>query len=256
MDKERYLARIRFDGVLSKTDKILATLHRQHLYYIPFENLDVHYKRPFDLNLRRVYQKVVTNFRGGFCYELNLLFNWLLNEVGFSSRIIASRTFDNQGNPGPAFDHMCVYVQTEKEFLINVGFGDLFITPLEIRTGVQFDGRSFFKVEPLPNDEYLVWMSKEGVDFSARYTFSLNQVKAENFDGICHEKQTQADSFFVQNLICTKPTELGRITIFNDRLIEKVDKSRIESFIQNDDELRMTLWRKFGIVIPKGRRRK
>lgn len=253
MDKRRYLSRIGFDGILSRTDKILATLHRQHLHHIPFENLDIHYKRPFDLNLRNVYQKVVNNIRGGFCYELNLLFDWLLNEAGFSSRIIASRIFDGQDNPGPPFDHMCVYVETEKEFLVDVGFGDLFLTPLEIRSGVQCDGRNFFRVEHLSKREYLLSMSKDGMDFTRRYTFSLKKVKAESFDRICQKKQASPDSFFVKNIICTRPTETGRVTIFNNRLIEKQGGSRTERPIENDDELRMYLWRKFGITIPTRR---
>lgn len=249
MGKKEYLKRIKYTGSLAATDDVLASLHKQHVYQIPFENLDVYFKRKFDLNIVNVYQKVVTNKRGGFCYELNLLFNGLLTEMGFSSRIIASRIFDEQGNLGPAFDHMSVFVETRKRFLIDVGYGDLFVTPIEIKNGVQWDGRNYFQVDKLNEQEYLLSMSTDGIDFKKKYTFSLNVVNATDFDAMCLDKQSNPNSYFVRNVICTKPTPTSRITIFNNKLFEKTGESRTETLIQDDDNLKRRLKNKFGIVI-------
>jgi N-hydroxyarylamine O-acetyltransferase len=249
MNKQKYLERIGYDGIVSVTNKTLSNLHSQHVHSIPFENLDVHYKKSFDLHIENIFRKVIRDFRGGFCYELNLLFNWLLVEIGFSSRIIASRTISEDGTVGPEFDHMSVYVKTDREFLIDVGYGDLFLKPLEIKDGVQSDGRKFFRIENLNHLEYLLSMSDDGVEFKKRYTFSLHNVTAENFSAICFEKQTNPNSFFVKNLICTKPTDRGRVTIFNNKLIKENDESRTELALENDDELRRCLWYTFRIVV-------
>jgi N-hydroxyarylamine O-acetyltransferase len=249
MNKQRYLDRIDYEHIISVTNKTLSNLHSQHVHNIPFENLDIHYKKLFDLHLENIFRKVIRDFRGGFCYELNLLFNWLLGEIGFSSRIIASRTISEDGSVGPEFDHMSVYVKTDREFLIDVGYGDLFVKPLEIKDGVQSDGRKFFRIEKLNHPEYLLSMSDDGLDFKKRYTFSLHDVTAENFSPICFEKQTNPDSYFVKNLICTKPTDVGRVTIFNNRLINETAESTTELAIENDDELRRSLWYTFRIVV-------
>jgi N-hydroxyarylamine O-acetyltransferase len=180
---------------------------------------------------------------------LNLLFNWLLTELGFSSRIVAARIFNDNGTLGPKFDHMSVYVKTEKEFLVDVGYGDLFVTPIEIKSGLQYDGRNYFRIGKWSEQEYFVSMSPNGVDYSKRYTFSLEKVKAEDFDIICIDKQTNPDSYFVKNLICTKQTSTGRVTIFNDKLIEKNNDSRTETLIQTHDNLLVFLKHKFGIVL-------
>jgi N-hydroxyarylamine O-acetyltransferase len=180
---------------------------------------------------------------------LNLLFNWLLTEIGFTSRIVSARTFDNQGGLGPEFDHMSVYVKTEKEFLIDVGYGDLFVTPIEIKSGVQWDGRNYFRIDKLNEREYLVSMSPDGVDYLKRYTFSLDVIEADDFNIICVDKQTNPNSYFVKNVICTKPTDTGRVTIFNDKLIEKKGGLQVETSIQEDNSLRRCLEDKFGIVI-------
>jgi N-hydroxyarylamine O-acetyltransferase len=249
VDKSKYLKRINYAGHIDATDEVLAMLHKQHLYHVPFENLDIHYKRLFDLDLERIYQKVVNDVRGGFCYELNLLFNWLLVEIGFKSRIIAARIFTEDGMPGPELDHMSVYVKTEKEFLADVGYGDLFFTPLEIKTPVQWDGKNYFRIDRWNEGEYLLSMSPDEKEFSKRYTFSLDLVDAGDFDPICIDKQTNPSSYFVKNLTCTKPTEAGRTTIFNGKLIEKNGDLRIETLIGGEEDLQRVLKEKFGIVI-------
>ena len=114
MDKSRYLQRINFSARAGSDDNTLRLLHRHHVMSVPFENLDVHYHRLFDLEPENIYRKVVENYRGGFCYELNSLFNDLLIDVGFSTRIISARTFDSEGVLGPEFDHMAIHVRTDK----------------------------------------------------------------------------------------------------------------------------------------------
>jgi len=249
VDKLKYLERIGYHDVIDVTDDVLTSLHKRHVFQIPFENLDVYYKTMFDLDVGRVYQKVINDARGGFCYELNLLFNWLLREMGFSSRIIASRIFNEQGVRGPEFDHMSVYVRTEREFLVDVGYGDLFVTPIEIKSGAQWDGRNYFRIDKWNEHEYLISMSPDGVNYSKRYTFSLDMVKAEDFNIICLDKQTNLNSYFVKNAICTRPTSTGRVTIFNNKLVEKSGDFRVETPIQGDGNLRKHLREKFDIVI-------
>ena len=249
MTKRAYLERIKYSHPFRLSNNYLAKLHEQHVYHVPFENLDVYHKRIFDLDLKSIYKKVIHTGRGGFCYELNLLFNWLLNEIGFSGRIIASRIIDEQGKMGPEFDHMSVYVKTDKEFLVDVGYGDLFVTPLEIRSGIQSDGRNYFKIDKHHETSYLLSMSSDGIDFQQKYLFNLDVVQPEDFREICLDKQTNPNSYFVKNLVCTRLTDVGRVTIFNERLIEKNGGSRSETIILSDAELSAYLKERFDIVL-------
>lgn len=250
MNTHEYLNRIDYWHKIAADTETLFDLHKQHIFNVPFENLDVYYKKLFTIEPETVYQKVVVHYRGGFCYELNQLFHSLLTKIGFNSRIIAARIIDEAGNIGPAYDHMCLHVTTDKEYLADVGYGDLFIQPLEIRESVQHDGRNYFKLERNDHD-FLLWMSADGTDFQKKYMFNLTEVSLSDFEKPCLDKQLNPDSYFVRNVICTKPTPTGRITVFNDKLIEKKEDQRLDTLITNDSELEHYLKTKFGITVKK-----
>ena len=83
MTVDAYLERIGYWGTWAPTAETLRQLHRAHLYAVPFENLDIPLGRPITLSLPVLYEKIVGRHRGGFCYELNTLFGWLLEQLGF-----------------------------------------------------------------------------------------------------------------------------------------------------------------------------
>ena len=92
MNKNEYLRRIGIEEKeIEPTLENLKLLQRRHLLNVPFENLDIHWKRPILLDSDNFYEKVVNKKRGGFCYELNGLFNELLKEIGFQTKIISAR---------------------------------------------------------------------------------------------------------------------------------------------------------------------
>ena len=83
MDRNAYLERIGFDGPADATAETLARLQEAHCRAVPYENFDILDGRPISLELPDLYRKVVAERRGGYCFELNGLFAWLLRELGF-----------------------------------------------------------------------------------------------------------------------------------------------------------------------------
>ncbi|HXG91004.1 MAG TPA: arylamine N-acetyltransferase, partial [Blastocatellia bacterium] len=87
---EKYLDRINYSGSLEPTSETLRALHRAHMFAVPFENLDIHINREIVLDEERILQKIIDERRGGFCYELNGAFAWLLRELGFEVEMLAA----------------------------------------------------------------------------------------------------------------------------------------------------------------------
>ncbi len=249
MNIDSYLKRIKCEREVTLDEKGLVLLHERHIQNVPFENLDICFKRPFSLNLERIYTKVVEHKRGRFCYELNGLFNALLCELGFKSSLIEARIYDENGDIGPRLDHMAICVKLGKSYLLDVGYGDLFVRPLEIKEGIQYDGRNKFRLA-FGNDEQIVlWMQSASGGFVEKYAFNLNQVEMEDFLAIFEDKRTNPNSYFVKNTVCTKPTEFGRITVFNDKFIVKKGTEKLEKEIANELELKEVLKVNFDIVM-------
>src|SRR5215213_9188134 len=110
MDVQAYLRRINYRGEFAPTAAALRELHRAHLLAVPFENLDIHLGRPIVLEQQALFDKIVTRWRGGFCYELNGLFALLLRDLGFNVTLLAAGVARADGSFGPEFDHLTLLV--------------------------------------------------------------------------------------------------------------------------------------------------
>src|SRR5690625_4237024 len=90
MEVNNYLQRIGLTNVTGNNLETLQLLQMNHLLHVPFENLDVIHHVPIPLEIETYYKKIVTNRRGGYCYELNGLFQWLLQQLQYDSYLVAA----------------------------------------------------------------------------------------------------------------------------------------------------------------------
>ena len=132
MDKISYLRRIGIEeNEIEPTLENLRFLQKQHLLNVPFENLDIHWKRPILLDNKKFYKKIIGEKRGGFCYELNGLFSELLKAIGYQNKIISARVFGGK-DFGAEYDHLAILTEIDgEEFLVDAGFGDFTAEPLK-----------------------------------------------------------------------------------------------------------------------------
>lgn len=235
---EPYLARIDYSGPREPTLATLRALHRAHHYTVPFENLDIAIGRPIVLNEGAIYDKIVGHRRGGFCYELNGLFAALLRALGFRVALLSASVRRSIGPDGPTFgpefDHLTLRVDLDRPWLVDVGFGDAFLHPLELDTeDEQIDsGRDTPLLQPVPEgiwqDSYRIvadgpWRSLQRRDWLGewhdRYRFALTPRQWSDFAPMCHYHQTSPESGFTRSRTCSLATPSGRVTVSELRLI-------------------------------------
>ncbi len=230
MDVEAYLRRLEYDGPRQATAATLRSLHRQHLFTVPFENLDIPLATPICLDVPRLYGKVVERRRGGFCYELNGLFCELLTALGFSVRMLSARVRRDDGGFGPEFDHMLLKVELDDPWLVDVGFGDSFIDPIIFREGGadQVDGHRYL-VSPSGDEWQLLREDDRG--HVPLYRFRDVPRALGDYQEMCTFHQTSPESGFTKRWICSKATPSGRITLANMRLIVTRDGEREENVL-------------------------
>lgn len=251
MNVNDYLTRIGVGpGRLSVNAETLSHLHRQHLLHVPFENLDIHWKRPIEINTTKFYQKIVTEKRGGFCYELNGLFNELLVSLGFRTRLLSARVFNGVGH-GPEFDHVTIVVTLgREEYLADVGFGDFSAEPLRYELDkVHEDSAGHCTLRGF-DDDYLETAKLRDGEWKSEFIFRDVSCDLSEFSDMCDFQQYSPESGFTKGKVCTILTERGRKTLTDRNFVVTENGQRSELPVRSDEEFERILEREFGILAP------
>jgi N-hydroxyarylamine O-acetyltransferase len=113
----------------------LTQLQTAHMIHVPFENLDVFGRHGVSTNVEQSLNKVVGRRKGGWCFEINGTFGWLLTQLGYDSTYVSCQVF-NGDNWGPDLDHCGVVVLLNgRKWYVDVGFGDNCMVPIPLETG-------------------------------------------------------------------------------------------------------------------------
>jgi len=238
MEIEKYLQRIGCNGTIRPTIESLQVLQKRHLLSIPFENLDIHYKIPIQLNVESIFEKVVIKKRGGFCYELNGIFYELLRSIGFDVKMISARVFDQRQQIfSPEFDHLAIIAKIDSvDYLADAGFGEFAFSPLQVEPDtIQNDERGNFRIERHDNSYYKV-VKRAGEAWVPEYMFTLTKRDLSEFEDMCRYNQTSPLSHFTQNKFCSLATEKGRITVTAKKIKITVGDSVTEVPLDSEEE--------------------
>lgn len=247
MNISAYLRRLNYTAPLKPTYKTLCGLHLAHLYAIPFENLDIHHQRPIVLELDHLFDKIVTRQRGGFCYELNGLFAWLLREIGFSVTLLSARGANKDGTFGPEFDHLALLVNNQ--WLADVGWGETFRQPLLVHTPLEQPQPGWvYWLEELGH-ERLLWQRDINSLAERQYLFTLEPRTYEQFFPMCEYHQTSPNSMFTRKRVCTLATPTGRVTLDSGRFITTTNGVRQEQPVTDEATYHHLLQTHFGVVL-------
>jgi len=240
-----YLDRIRYEGPLTPSKELLRSLHRAHMFTVPFENLNIGLGREIICDESRFLDKIVTERRGGFCYELNGAFAALLHALGFKATLLSARVSGDGGSEGPEFDHLALRVELEEPWLADVGFGDSFVEPLLLEPDLEQEqcGRCYRLSSA--GSGLCLEANADGV-WKKQYLFTLKARQLSEFAAMCHYHQTSPDSPFTRKRVCSLAIPEGRITVTGDKLIETRNGVREERALTEDERV-VILRERFGV---------
>ena len=253
MDTLLYLTRIAYSGAIKPDVQTLWGLHRAHMYSVPFENLDIGLGRPIRLAGEALWDKIVAQRRGGFCYELNGLFASLLQQLGFDITYLNARVYNSQGQLGIDFDHLALLVQIpgrSGRWLADVGFGDSFNEPLDFEEhGEQVQGLRSYRLERLP-EGFITWQRNYAGTWERQYFFDLLPHKfPEEYESACLYHQTSPRSSFTRKSIISLATPGGRVSLEDGRLILTRNGQRTERPVADKREYDALLKEHFNITL-------
>lgn len=253
MDIPIYLARINYSGHVKPDVQTLRGLQFAHMLHVPFENLDIGLNRPIQLREEALWNKIVIQKRGGFCYELNGLFARLLNEIGFDVTYLNARVFDRAGDLGIDYDHLALLVKIpgkSERWLADVGFGDSFNEPLNFEDrGEQAQGLRTYRLEQT-SEGFITWQKNYDGSWERQYFFNLQPHNFPNdYEAACLYHQTSPASSFTRGSIISRVTADGRVSLEDGRLILTRHGLREVRPIASQDEYHALLDEYFGVVL-------
>jgi len=253
MDTRPYLARLGYSGALKPDAETLQGLHIAHMCKVPFENLDIGLGRQIHLSEEALWEKIVLQRRGGFCYELNGLFASLLKQLGFDVTYLNARVYNHQGQLGIDFDHLALFVKVPGQagrWLADVGFGDSFSEPLDFEEpGEQVQGLRAYRLEQVP-EGFVTWQKNYDRTWERHYFFDLQPHTFPNeYEPACLYHQTSPNSSFTRGSIISRATPDGRVSLEDGWLILTKDGERIRQAIADTAEYNQLLKQYFDITL-------
>lgn len=255
VDVDAYFARIGYAGPTNATVDTLSGVMSRHVETVPFENLDVLLGRPIELTPEAIQRKIVTDGRGGYCFEQNGLFLLALEALGFRVTPLSARVrLQRPRDCTPARTHMLLRVDIEGiPWLADVGIGAVSLsgpirfdvegeqpTDREPRRIVREDGRYFHQV-------------RFGTEWTDVYEFTGEDMPLIDREVANWYTSTNPQSHFRHRLIVSRVLPDGRMTLVNRELSVRGRDGRSDTrLIGTPDELMSVLDGSFGLRFEPG----
>lgn len=249
----QYLRKLHLPQVVPPPDlATLKLLQDAHLKYVPYENLDILSGRLTSLEHDDMFAKIIMKNRGGICFELNGLYAWLLESLGFNFVSFAGR-FINKINVYQMRQHrnMCVTIDG-KRYITDVGVNSESprIPLLLEEQRVQSDGISQYK---FTRDEFwgwLLWQKEKGKPWKRMLGFTEEPQLEKDYVFPSFWCDAHPDSPFNKEKELSIFREDCNITIRGNFLKFYLSgRVKYRYKIKNGADLKEVLWEYFGINV-------
>ena len=241
--RDAYLERIGLSELPSLDVRGLEVLQRAHLTAVPFENLDVYAQRSVYTGLDWSLPKIIERQRGGWCFELNGAFSELLREIGFDVRRLSATVLLSPPSTLPS--HLTLEVHLDHPYLVDVGFGDSFISPLRLDTpAIQTSGAVTYAIEHADGNHTLNEIQRDG-GLKQLYRFDRSDHELEDYTVHSNRLQTDRTLKWSQGRFATRLLDGGpdRVTLLEEVLKFRRDGVWSEQPVQPEDwETELARW--------------
>jgi N-hydroxyarylamine O-acetyltransferase len=252
-DLDAYLRRIRGSrpSGLPGVDTIGA-LMAAHMTAIPFENFDVLLGRGIRIDLDSVFAKLVTDRRGGYCYEHCTLFQAVLRAMGVEVTAHAARVLLFTPKAEAPRTHMFLtVVDRGTHWVLDPGFGGPGpIVPVPLVEGQEArHGRDVHRLVQRDGE----WVLEALVNgaMAPLWTSSLEPQFPVDFELANHYVSTFPSSPFVTRLMIRALTPNGRVSAMNRDVTVSRDGIAEKRQLADRAELRRLVASHFDFDLPE-----
>lgn len=230
----------------------LTKLQDAHLKYIPYENFDCLNGKITSLKRQDMFNKVIMHNRGGICFELNGLYNWLLESLSFDVTSYSARFIDKMETYQLRRHRVMCVALGDKRYLTDVGVNsESPRVPLEITEGlIQSDGISQYKFTRSEFWGWLLWQKERGKIWKRLFGFTEEPQIDKDFITASFWCDAHPDSPFIKSKKLSIFREDCNITIRGNYLKFYLGgRVKYRYKINTGAELKEILWEYFDINV-------
>ena len=255
-NQDAWLVRISYGGPLAPTLETLRGLVFAQAHAIAYESLDIMLGRVPKLGVAELQRKMIDHQRGGYCFELNMLFRAGLRSLGYrvtslQGRVVRGLAIDA---PRPAI-HMLLQVDLPQgPYLADVGFGNLAPTaPLVLAPHVEQPTphglMRFIEVNGELTLQQLLGQRWEHIYRVIPYPRYDAEYEVANWYTATHP-----DAPYPSNMIAARPLPDGsRLTMFNGRVtLRALSGESHRRNLETPEAFAAVLREEFALAVPDG----
>jgi N-hydroxyarylamine O-acetyltransferase len=229
------------------TYEYLTLLVHHHLMRLNHNNLDSFFGRAIQFTPESLIKKFLDEQMGGLCYVLNAALNYLLKDLGFSSKLVSAKIYRYHEKEFSFQNstHAVVIVELDqREYLIDVGWGNSFRTPLLISDEITADSTGEYKIHQ-QGDEYELY-EKIDNEYSKQYSFSQQPSSLKNITLDLKVVNSMYKTDLDDYLFYTKLQESGFIGLSGSKFTISSGSKRV-IHLKTHSEITEVLVNNFGV---------
>jgi len=119
---ETYLDKLAIKRSKELSLDLVEKIQTAHIGKFTFNNIDVLLNKAISTKSDDIFNKMVIENRGGYCFEHNGLMYDVLKALGFNVRIILARVIMNEEVDSERGHRVTLLTLNEKEYIVDVGF--------------------------------------------------------------------------------------------------------------------------------------
>ncbi len=247
MPLHAYFDRIGYRGPTEASLAALTAIHRAHIDSIPYENLALHLGGENTLDVSDFHEKIVTQGRGGWCYEMNGTLTWALAEIGFAvtrgAGAVARALIGDEAQD----NHLIGFVDLDRRYVVDVGLGDGPSEPFPLEERSWSEGPLQFRLERL--DRTWWRFHNHALGMAPSFDFTEEARELASFQPMCTRLQTAEWSPFVSYAMVIRRTPSGYRALRDTTWIEVANNQRREREIRSLEEYRAHLDEILGVSL-------
>lgn len=248
---------------LSKDD--LDRVICAHQSRIPFENLDAcDYRKPISLGISDLFDKIIVGKRGGYCFELNALFDALLRDAGVETMACLGRSLKDRGYVYPILHRGIIATVDRQRYIVEVGYGgSVPACAIPLIDGAEFESRGqVFRIELHDSCWWHIVYCGSAIKIATAAARGEAVVPTPvlaildapaaliDFVPLSYYCSTHPDSVFTQIRMINLRTEEGSVSITADQFVQSTCEGKVAKVVESEAEFQSLVRRYFGMVLP------